>query len=117
MYEEKINKLKALGEMSVSASEIAEVYEKLESGSSICKTICEWVIKKAVETGSCSAGEAALTGIFSLAEVVFFPEGEPILVPLEAVVDAAWGATCAEVGIEGIGKDAEKWAKKWCSEI
>jgi len=117
MDAKKIEKLKTLGNVSISGAEIAEVKEKLATGKNTCTTICTWIIKKAVATGSCAAGEAALTGIFTLAEIVFFPEGEEILVPLEIVVDAAWGATCAEIGIATLGKDAHKWAVKWCSEI
>lgn len=80
-------------------------------------TICEWIIKKAAATGTCAAGEAALTGIFTLAEIVFFPEGEEILVPLEAVIDGAWGATCSSVGIAAIGENAHKYAEEWCAKI
>ena len=117
MDAKKIEKLKALGDIGVTAREIAEVHEKLAAGEKTCTTICAWIIKKAVATGSCAAGEAALTGIFTLAEVVFFPEGEPILVPLEVVVDAAWGVTCGEIGIAALGKQADKWAAEWCSKI
>lgn len=113
----KIEKLKSIGHVSVTAQEIAEVHEKLASGSKVCVTICEWIIKKATGAGTCAAGEAALSGIFTLAEAVFFPEGEPILVPLEVVVDAGWGVVCAEVGIKTLGKDAHKYAKLWCSKL
>ena len=117
MNAQKIEKLKSIGHIQVSAQEIAEVHEKLASGSKVCETICEWIIKKAAGSGTCMAGEAALSGIFTLAEAVFFPEGEAILVPLEVVVDASWGAVCGEIGIKTLGKDAHKYAKLWCSKI
>jgi len=117
MDQAKIEKLKALGNIGVTGEEIAEVKEQVAAGKNVCETICAWIIKKAAGTGSCAAGEAALSGIFTLAEVVFFPEGEEILVPLEVVVDAAWGGVCAEVGVATLGKDADKWAKEWCSKI
>ena len=113
----KIEKLKSVGHITVSAQEIAEVHEELASGSKVCVTIAKWVIKKAAGAGSCAAGEAALSGIFTLAEVVFFPEGEPILVPLEAAMDIGWGAICAEVGIAAMGKNAKKYAEHFCSKI
>ena len=117
MDAEKIKKLKSVGHINVSAQEIANEHEKLASGSKLCVTICEWIIKKAAGSGSCVAGEAALSGIFTLAEVAFFPEGEPILVPLEVVMDAGWGAVCAEVGIKTLGKDAHKYAEHFCSKL
>lgn len=116
----KVEKLKLAGDTSVTAAEIAEMHEKMAktkaAGNCLCIDICEWIIKKAVGTGSCAAGEAALTGIFTLAEAVFFPEGEPILVPLEVVVDAAWGVVCAEIGIAVLGDEAAKYAEEWCKE-
>lgn len=117
MDSKKIEKLKALGDIGVTGAEVASVKEKLAAGADPCTTICTWIIKTAVSTGSCAAGEVALTGIFTLAEVVFFPEGEGILVPLEIVVDTAWGITCADIGIAVLGEQAEKWAKEWCSQI
>lgn len=113
----KIEKLRSIGKISVTADEIAEQKEKLASGAKVCVTICTWIIQKAAGTGSCVAGEAALSGIFTLAEIVFFPEGEEILVPLEVVVDAAWGATCEEIGIAALGKNAEEYAEQWCAKI
>jgi len=78
-----------------------------------CVSITEWIIKKAVGTGSCAAGEAALAGIFVLADIVFF-EADEILIPLEVVVDAAWAVVCEKIGIEVLGQDAHKWAETWC---
>lgn len=112
----KIERLKKAAHVSVTAAEVADMHEKLAASSCLCQTICEWIIKKAAGAGTCAAGEAALTGIFTLAEVVFFPEGEEILVPLEAVVDVAWGVTCADVGIAAIGANADKYALEWCQK-
>lgn len=117
MDNKKIEKLKALGGVGITGEEIASVKGRLAAGEDVCITVCAWIIKKAASTGSCAAGEAALTGIFTLAEVVFFPEGEEILIPLEVVVDGAWGATCSEIGVAVLGKQADKWAKEWCSKI
>lgn len=117
MEQDKIDRLTSIGNITVSASEIAEVQQQLLSGSSTCVTIGTWIIKKAAGAGSCAAGAAALGGIFTLAEVVFFPEGEPILVPLEVVMEAGWGAVCSSVGVAVMGKDAEKYAKEFCAKI
>lgn len=116
MDKERIAKLKALGDMSFTAIEIAEVHEQLAAGATPCTTICAWIIRKAAATGSCTAGEVALSGIFSLAEIAF-PESDEILFPLEIVIDEAWGAACAEVGIAVLGKDADEWAAKWCKKV
>lgn len=117
---EKIEKLKRAGDTSVTAAEIADLHETIgkvkAADSCVCITICEWIIKKAAGAGTCAAGEAALSGIFTLAEVVFFPEGEEILVPLEVVVDVSWGVVCGEIGVETLGKDAAKYAKEWCDK-
>lgn len=116
----KVEKLKLAGDTAVTAAEIAEMHEKLAkaqaAGNCICIDICKWVINKAVATGTCIAAEAALTGIFTLAEAVFFPEGEPILVPLEAVVDVAFGVACAAVGLTGIADNVEQYAEEWCKQ-
>lgn len=117
MDQKKIDKLQSIGDISVSANEIAAVQQELLSGASTCVTIATWIIKKAAGAGSCAAGAAALGGIFTLAEVVFFPEGEPILVPLEVVMEAGWAAVCASVGVAVLGKDAEKYAKQFCAKI
>lgn len=120
MDAKKIERLKNAGDISVAAAEIAEMHERIakadESGNCICAEICEWVIKKAVGTGTCAAGDAALAGIFALAEVVFFPEGEPILVPLEAVVEVAWSVTCEEIGCAALGDNAARYAQEWCKQ-
>ena len=46
MNAQKIEKLKSIGHIQVSAQEIAEVHEKLASGSKVCETICEWMERK-----------------------------------------------------------------------
>lgn len=117
MNKVKVQRLRALGGLGVTAREIAAVHESLTAGERLCTTICEWVIKKAAGTGSCEAGEAALSGIFTLAELLFFPEAEAVLAPIEAVVLAEWGGTCAEVGISALGQQADKWAAVWCSRM
>jgi hypothetical protein len=77
--------------------------EKLKENESLCVEIATYILKEAAEAGSCEAGEAALTGIFTAAEVLFFPEGDVILPELEVVIDAGWATICDEVGIEAIG--------------
>ncbi len=118
MTKDKLEKLKNLGDMSISASEIADARLAIMASSSKCKKchiIAKWVIKEAVATGTCAAGEAALDGIFLLADIVFF-EADEILIPLEAVIGVAWAVTCADVGIAVLGKNADKYADLWCKE-
>lgn len=117
MNKEKLKKLETASNLNINVGELTEIYERVGAGESLCVEICAWILKKAAGEGSCAAGEAALTGIFTAAEIVFFPEGEEILVPLEAVVDAGWGTICAEVGVAAIGANATKYAKQFCSEI
>lgn len=115
MSADKIAKLRTLGNVSITAAEIVDANEGVAASTCKCQTIGAWVIKKAAATGSCTAGELALSGIFVLADAVFF-EADEILVPLETVIDGAWAAACSSVGIEALGADAEKYALKWCQE-
>lgn len=117
MEKSKIEKLKSIKNLNLNMGEIAEIHENIGAGESVCVEICSWVLKQAAGEGSCAAGEAALTGIFTAAEIVFFPEGDVILPELEVVVDAGWGAICSQVGVDAIRKDAKKYAKQFCSEI
>jgi len=113
---ERIAAIESLGnQLGLTVQEIG-ICRGTVLGAQPCATavaICEWVIKKAVGTGSCAAGEAALAGIFVLADIVFF-EADEILIPLEVAVDAAWAVVCEQIGIEVLGKDAHKWAETWC---
>jgi hypothetical protein len=118
MNEKKLEALKAFGDMTISAREIADAREAVQKGilkCELCKEICKWIILKAVGLGTCAAGAAGLTAIFALADIVFV-EADEILVPLEAVVEVAWEATCEEVGIVLLGKEADKYAKLWCQK-
>lgn len=117
MNKEKLEKLKTIPGLNINIGELTEIYDNIESGESICVEICSWVLKQAAGEGSCAAGEAALTGIFTAAEIAFFPEGDVILPELEVVVDAGWGTICSQVGVDAIRKDAKKYAKQFCSEI
>ena len=109
-------RLRTAGDISVTAAEIAEARASLLQASpcDTCVSICEWIIQKAVGTGSCLAGDAALTGIFALADIVFW-EADEILVPLEVVGEAAWTVVCEEVGIAVIGQKAGEYAREWCT--
>lgn len=118
MQNDKLQKLQNLGSMSITAQEIAESRLKFQASTSPCQrcqTIATWIIKKAAGTGSCLAGEAALDGIFALADIVFV-EADEILVPLEVVIGAFWGVACGEVGITVLGRDAEKYGKICCQK-
>ena len=116
MDAQKIEKLKALGDVSISAREIAEIHEQLASSKKLCTTICAWIIKKAAAKGTCAAGLEALGGIFALADTLFF-EADEILIPLEAIVMTEWRITCGEIGVKILGEQADKWAAKWCAMI
>lgn len=116
MDAKKIEKLKALGDVGVTGSEIAEVHEKVAASANPCQHICEWFLKKMVAKGSCAAGFAALDGLSVIADIVFI-EFDEILVPLEAAIEVAWGVTCAEIGVAAIGKEADKLAAEICSKI
>ena len=91
--------------------------EELKDDESVCVEMATWILKEAAGAGSCEAGEAALTGIFTAAEIMFFPEGDVILPELEIVIDAGWAGICSEVGVKAIGSDAKKYAKQFCSQI
>ncbi|MDG4476977.1 hypothetical protein [Thiovibrio frasassiensis] len=118
MNKKKLEALKSLGDMKISASEIADAridFAKSKSSCDKCKKICKWIIEKAAATGSCAAGAAALDGIFALADIVFV-EADEILVPLEVVINVAWGTVCGEIGVKVLGKEADKYAKIWCQQ-
>lgn len=118
MSNEQLKKLEKLGDMSISAKEIADARQAVLASTSkcqTCQTIAKWVIKKAAGTGSCALGEAALDGIFVLADIVFF-EADEILVPLEAVIGVAWAVVCADIGVIALGKEADKYALLWCQQ-
>ena len=119
----QIEKLQTLlgPEGAITAEEIGRLrLAQLESTPGVeatscdtCVMICEWIITRAATAGSCAAGELMLSGLFVLADIVFF-EAVEILVPLEIAVDAAWAIACDDVGIAIIGKNAAEYARDWC---
>jgi len=112
--QEKLDQLTALGDHSITAAQIAECRRSIEGASpcDTCVTIGTWVIKAAAPLG-CVAGSAAITGLFVLADIIFVIADE-ILVPLEAVVEVAFGVACNEIGAPALEARAAEFAKDMC---
>ena len=110
----KLGKLADLGDLSVTAEHIAECRESIEGASpcETCVTVGTWVIKAAAPLG-CVAGSAAITGLFILADIVFAIADE-ILIPLEAVVEVAFGVACDEIGAPALESRAAEFARDMC---
>ena len=81
----------------------------------ICKEVAEWIIRKMVKQGTCTAGLEALAAISAAADALFADTDE-ILIPLEDAIGDAWTVTCGEVGIAVLGKEADKYALEWCKK-
>ncbi len=114
MTVEKLESLASLGDLSITAAEIAEIRRSIDGASNceICVTVATYVIKAAAPLG-CVAGSAAITGIFVLADIIFAVADE-ILVPLEAVVEVAFGVVCNEIGAPALESQAAKFAREMC---
>lgn len=114
MDNEKLGKLADLGEMAITAEHIAECRASIEGASpcETCVTIATWVIKAAAPLG-CVAGSAAITGLFVLADIIFAIADE-ILVPLEAVVEVAFGIACDDIGAPALEARAAEFARDMC---
>jgi len=115
MTVEKIEALAKLGDLSITAAEIAEIRRSIDGASNceICVTVATYVIKAAAPLG-CVAGSAAITGIFVLADIIFAVADE-ILVPLEAVVEVAFEVACESVGAAVLEAEAAKFAREMCA--
>lgn len=115
MNEEKIIALAKLGsQVSITAAEIADA-RRLVAGASQCDqcvAIVEWVIRAAAPLG-CAGGEVAINGLFVLADIIFAIADE-ILVPLEAVVDVAFGVACEAIGAPALEAKAHEYAVDMC---
>lgn len=113
MDSEKLDALAAL-DHRISASEIAEMRRSIEGASQCdqCVAIAEWVIKAAAPLG-CAGGEVAINGLFVLADIIFAIADE-ILVPLEAVVDVAFGVACEAIGAAALEAKAHEYAVDMC---
>lgn len=100
--------------MSITLGEIREAWEAVKAANGSCdqcKKICDWILAKCVATGSEAAMDAALAGIFALADIVFV-EFDEILIPVEAVCEGVLDALIEEYGFpwlkDNIGPAAEK---------
>jgi hypothetical protein len=117
MYDEKIEKLKSLGDITISVREIVEVKEKMAAGAPVCVAALTWIIQQTVAFGiTCTGGDLVLGGFFTAAEGLF-PEADETLIPLEAIVIDGWTTVCDDVGVAAIGANAEQWASFWCSKL
>lgn len=83
----------------------------------VCVSFTTEVIKDAAAVGSCWGGELALNAIFAVADVAFIECCDEFLVPIEAIIDTAWGVTCGEIGVAALGKHPDKYAKQWCEPM
>lgn len=105
--------------ISVPLEEMMSLNESLKASSpsecDVCVQLTTTVIKGATATGSCWAGGIALNAIFAAADVIFIECCDEFLVPIEAMIDAAWAAGCATIGITDLAKHPDKYAKQWCT--
>lgn len=101
---------------TVTAEAIKELRKSVEGSSTCdqCVALVTWIIKAAAPLG-CVAGEIALNGLFIAADIIF-AIGDEILIPLEAVVDVAFGVACEEVGAATLEKNAHEYALAMCKE-
>jgi len=101
-------------DQTVTAEAIKELRKSVEGSSTCdqCVALVTWIIKAAAPLG-CVAGEIALNGLFIAADIIF-AIGDEILIPLEAVVDVAFGVACAEVGAATLEKNAREYALAMC---
>ena len=114
MTKEKLAKLESLGNFTINGGELARTLRSIEGASpcDTCVQFTEWVIRAAAPLG-CVAGEAALTGIFIVADIIF-AIGDEILIPLEAVIEVAFGVACGEIGAPALLSKAHEYAVDMC---
>jgi len=112
--QEKLDALGAL-DLTITAKEIAEHRKSIQGASpcETCVTFTEYVIRAAAPLG-CVAGELALNGIFIVADIIF-AIGDEILIPVEAVIDVAFGVICGEIGAAALEANAHKYAVEMCT--
>ena len=78
-----------------------------------CKDVVEFITKAVVKGGSCTAGEALITGAFTAAEIAF-PELDWMLPELETAFDVTWSAVCSEMNFKWIEENINEFSKKVC---
>jgi len=106
--------------VDISASEVASIKGMLRdenaSQCDICKSVANWIIAQACAAGGCAAAGALIAGLFTAAEIIFFPEGEEVLIPLEAVTETLFETLCNEFGFEWLKGHTMEAAAQCCQK-